>query len=163
RSRARDAGGRIAELEERLREQEKQLSAREEPAPAKARKGRATAAEAKAAAAEDDERKRRGGRSAGLKGPMPAGNEGRAGLPGERADAGPPSGTGAVVAEAEPEVPSQPDAELAPDESLRVRGVMVPRFARAAENALRDLPGRVVRDALRVVADLCSGEASAWR
>jgi hypothetical protein len=40
---------------------------------------------------------------------------------------------------------------------------MVPRFERAAEASLRDLPARVVRDALRVIADLCSGEGSVWR
>jgi hypothetical protein len=40
---------------------------------------------------------------------------------------------------------------------------MVPRFEAAAEASLRDLPARVVRDTLRVVADLCSGEGSVWR
>jgi hypothetical protein len=44
-----------------------------------------------------------------------------------------------------------------------VRGVMVPHFERGAEAALRDLPARVVRDALRVIADLCSGEGNVWR
>ena len=66
-----------------------------------------------------------------------------------------------VVAAAAPE--ASPDAERDPDEALRVRGMMVPRFERGAEASLRDLPARIVRDALRVIADLCSGEGSVWR
>lgn len=55
------------------------------------------------------------------------------------------------------------EGERAPAEAPRVRGVMVPRLGAAAEASLRSMPARVVRDALRVVADLCSGEGTVWR
>jgi hypothetical protein len=152
RAAAREASARIEELEARLRERTRE--AREVGAP-----------QVPAPSSWESERADLRDRLAELKSLIAEGNDERAelrrklaeaaGRLEEKAVAGGP--TGVPVAE------GAPDPERTPDEAPRVRGVMVPHFDRAAEAALRDLPARVVRDALRVIADLCSGEGNVWR
>jgi hypothetical protein len=149
RAHAKEAGARIQELEARLKERQREPGAAAAPAPA----------------SWEGERSELRERVAELKSLIAAGNEERGELRRQLAEAGEratrderPAAT-AVAAAAEPE----PEGERAPDEALRVRGVMVPRFDPAAEDSMRALPARVVRDTLRVIADLCSGEGSVWR
>jgi hypothetical protein len=74
------------------------------------------------------------------------------------------AGEASAPASSVQEVIAEDDStEGVPQEALRVRGTMIPHFERAAEASLIDMPSRVVRDALRVVSDLCSGEGNVWR
>jgi len=151
RAAAREASTRIQDLETRLRERER---AREPGAP-----------QAPAPASWETERTELRDRLAELKSLIAAGNDERAELRRKLAEANERLEEKAVASGPVP-VPvadAGPDPERAPDEAPRVRGVMVPHFDRGAEAALRDLPARVVRDALRVIADLCSGEGNVWR
>jgi hypothetical protein len=149
RAHAREASARVQELEARLRERQREGGAASSPAPA----------------AWESERAELRDRVAELKSLIADGNAERAELRRQLAaasDRATREERPAVVAP--PTAPEpQSEAERAPDEALRVRGVMVPRFDPAAEASLRDLPARVVRDALRVIADLCSGEGNVWR
>ncbi|HEY8042183.1 MAG TPA: SEC-C metal-binding domain-containing protein [Polyangiaceae bacterium] len=152
RVRAREASAKIGELESRLRERQRELTLPE------------VTGGAPAAPDADAEEKRRklAERVAELKSLIAEGNAERAELRRKLAESSERARGPATPAVAPPQE-SASTGERDPDEAPRVRGVMVPRFARAAEASLRDLPARVVRDALRVVADLCSGEASALR
>jgi hypothetical protein len=152
RAAAREASARVEELEARLRE--------------RARESREYgAAPAAAPASWESERAELRDRLAELKSLIAAGNDERAELRRKLAEANERLEENAAVSGPAPVpvVEGAPDPERTPDEAPRVRGVMVPRFDRAAEAALRDLPARVVRDALRVIADLCSGEGNVWR
>jgi hypothetical protein len=154
RSRVRDAGDRIAELERSLREQQKML---EEERPS----SRAALENAQP----DVERRKLRDQISELKSLIAEGNQERADLRKKLAE----RTTGAprapqIVPPAQPSEPEEIDrGERSLDEPPRVRGVIMPRLSRATEASLRDLPSRVVRDTLRLVADLCGGEASAWR
>jgi hypothetical protein len=48
-------------------------------------------------------------------------------------------------------------------EGPSVRGVKIPTFAKAASEAIRELPARVARDTLAIIAGVASGGAAAWR
>ncbi len=148
RAHAREAAARIQELEARLRDKQREPGAAPSPAPA----------------AWESERTELRDRVTELKSLIADGNAERAELRRQLAVAA----SDRATREERPAVPaataeSQPDGERAPDEALRVRGVMIPRFDPAAEDSLRAMPARVVRDALRVIADLCSGEGNVWR
>ncbi len=146
RAHALEASARVQELETRLREKHREPGAAASPAPA----------------AWESERNELRERIAELKSLIATGNAERAELRRQLVAASDRvRDERPVVAASTPE--PEPEGERAPDEALRVRGVMVPRFDPAAEASLRDLPARVVRDALRVIADLCSGEGNVWR
>jgi hypothetical protein len=147
RAHAREAGARVQELEARLRERQREPGAAPSPAPA----------------AWESERSELRDRVAELKSLIADGNAERGELRRQLAVASDRATREERPAVAVPAPESQPDGERAPDEALRVRGVMAPRFDPAAEASLRALPARVVRDALRVIADLCSGEGNVWR
>ena len=149
RSAALDATARIQELEGRLRDRPRDAGAPISPPPA----------------AWEAERNELRDRIAELKAKVAEGNSERAQLRRklvEVSDQAPPPPE-ERPAGSTPSPEAEPSAEHAPAEAPRVRGVMVPRFERAAEASLRDLPARVVRDSLRVIADLCSGEGNVWR
>ena len=147
RARGIEASARIQELEARLRD--RQTVAGETPAPPPA--------------AWESERNELRDRIAELKSLIAEGNVERAQLRRQLAEAPEPARDERPAPAAAPAPDESAESERVPDEPLRVRGVMVPRFERAAEASLRDLPARVVRDALRVIADLCSGEGNVWR
>jgi uncharacterized coiled-coil protein SlyX len=147
---AREARARIEELEARLKERQREPGAAPSPPPA----------------TWEGERNELRDRIAELKSLIADGNAERAQLRRQLAEVSERAREETAAAAAPPaaEAPEGlSDGERAPDEAPRVRGVMVPRFEAAAEASLRDLPARVVRDTLRVVADLCSGEGSVWR
>jgi hypothetical protein len=146
RAHAREASARIQELEGRLREKQHEPGVAPSPAPA----------------AWESERSELRERVVELKSLIAEGNEERADLRRQLAAASDRArDERPAVATPAPEM--QPESERSPDEAVRVRGVMVPRFDPAAEASLRAMPARVVRDALRVIADLCSGEGNVWR
>jgi hypothetical protein len=146
RARAIEATARIQELEARLRDRQREPGEAPSPPPA----------------AWESERSELRDRVAELKALIAEGNAERAQLRRQLSEvADRPRDERPVAPAAAPEVPSEGEHPL--DEAPRVRGVMVPHFDRAAEASLRDLPARVVRDALRVIADLCSGEGNVWR
>lgn len=155
RKKAREAAARVDELQAQLAAQQAALS-KSEAAPA---------AGARASAADDEERRRLRMKIDELKGHIAEGNKERSELRKElaqRAEAGPASG--------EPTRDDRDDEEDEAPESgegiavdARVRGVAVPRFAKAAAEALREVPARIARDALAAVAELAAGDAAAWR
>jgi hypothetical protein len=147
RAAAREASARIEDLETRLRARDRAPEAAAAPAPA----------------SWETERNELRDRLAEMKSLIASGNDERAELRRKLAEANERQEKKVVAGGGVPVADATPDPERAPDEAPRVRGVMVPHFARAAEAALRDLPARVVRDALRVIADLCSGEGNVWR
>jgi hypothetical protein len=147
RAHEREASARIQELEGRLRERQREPGAAPSPAPA----------------AWESERSELRDRVMELKSLIAEGNAERGDLRRQLTAATDRTTRDERPAVAAPAPEAQPEAERAPDEALRVRGVMVPRFDAAAEASLRALPARVVRDALRVIADLCSGEGNVWR
>jgi hypothetical protein len=59
----------------------------------------------------------------------------------------------------EPEV-DEPDTGASADPPRRA---LVPRFARAAEDAVADVPAHVAAAAIRTVGDLAAGDTGAWR
>jgi hypothetical protein len=148
RAAAFEASARIEELEARLRDRERTR----DPA----------AAASPAPASWEIERGELRDRIAQLKSLIAEGNDERAELRRQLAEAAERDTEDRPEAAA-PDSAAGPDPEHALDEAPRVRGVMVPHFDRGAEASLRDLPARVVRDTLRVVADLCSGEGNVWR
>jgi hypothetical protein len=148
RAAAREASARIQELEARLRER-RGIDVAPVPPPA----------------AWESERRELRDRVAELKSLVAEGNAERAQLRRQLTEAS-DRASEERPAPAPAPAPTEEEAsegETAPAEAPRVRGVMVPRLDAAAEASLRSMPARVVRDALRVVADLCSGEGTVWR
>ena len=147
RAHALEATARVQELEARLRERQREPGAAASPAPA----------------SWESERSELRERVAELKSLIAEGNAERGDLRRQLAAASDRATRDEKPAVVAPAPETVPEGERAPDEALRVRGVMVPRFDPAAEASLRAFPARVVRDALRVIADLCSGEGNVWR
>ena len=148
RAAAREGSARIQELEARLRERQREPGAAPSPPPA----------------AWESERRELRDRVAELKSLVAEGNAERAELRRQLSEASDRPREDRPAAPAPtPTEDGASEGEEAPAEAPRVRGVMVPRFDTGAEASLRGLPARVVRDALRVVADLCSGEGNVWR
>ena len=146
---AREASARIQELEARLRERQREPGVAPAPPPA----------------AWESERRELRDRVAELKSLVAEGNAERAQLRRQITEASERAREERPAA-APPSAPSEEivsEAERTPAEAPRVRGTMIPRFDAAAETSLRAMPARVVRDALRVIADLCSGEGNVWR
>jgi hypothetical protein len=156
RERTKEASARIAALEERLREQERQLAARDAAAPDKPP---VTPGER----SEEDERRRLRAKVDELKGLVSEGNKERGMLRQELAQ------RSTAIAKQEPmnvgdATPARDPLERdLPDDAPSIRGVAVPSFAKGAGEALRELPSRVARDALRLVAALAAGDATVWR
>ena len=134
---------RASELERQLQGLRKELDA---PAPAAA-----------PAATEPAERRALRERIETLEAMIREGNEERQGLRKQLAAAssGPRRDEAPARTEEEPDDDGEALAETP-------RGVLVPRFARAAEDALGDVPVHVASEALRTVGQLAAGDAFAW-
>jgi hypothetical protein len=94
------------------------------------------------------------------------GNEERAELRKQLADANEraekaASATPAVDADANDEDEGDADEGFSPI-AHAARGVVPPRFSKSGEAALRDVPARIGRDALRIIAALSAGDAPTW-
>jgi hypothetical protein len=152
RKKARAAAARVEELEAQLQGQQAALARSEAETMALERIA--------STPADEEERRRLRMKLEELKGRIDDGNKERAELRKELAQRSEALATIAAPVE-EPE--EAPDSDVGVAVDARVRGVAVPRFARSAADALREVPARIARDALLVVADLAAGDAAAWR
>ncbi len=152
RKKARAAAARVAELEAQLQAQQ---AAREVEATELAALERAATSPA-----DDEERRRLRTKIEEMKGRIAEGNKERADLRKELAQRSEALVTAAAPAD-EPEEEAEEDDGAPVD--ARVRGVAIPRFARSAADAFREVPARVARDALLAVSELAAGDAAAWR
>jgi hypothetical protein len=157
RARGKESSSRIAELERRLREQEAGLAARD------ASSQQPAVAPAPRSPAEEDERRRLRGKIDELKGLISEGNRERTEL--RRALAERTSALAKEDEERPKDTDTTEDTRFERDlpDGPGVRAVTVPTFAKAAAGAVRELPARVARDALALIAELAGGAASAWR
>jgi hypothetical protein len=150
RAEAMRASSRIAELEAQLRAQQQAL---------------ARADDTRTLSAGDDEERRRLRAKVGeLKTLLKEGNEERTRLRREltaRSEslAAEPSQPGLPAASREKEE----EEEEGRDVEVPGRGLLILRFARAVEQALREVPVRIARDAITLAAALAAGDEPSWR
>jgi hypothetical protein len=90
------------------------------------------------------------------------GNEERAALRRELAEAGAPSTGAGRTLSVNPDAEPDDDGEAVDDEQ-QPRRILVPSWSRAGEDGLRAIPPHVATEALRTVADLAAGDVAAWR
>jgi hypothetical protein len=152
RGQAKLASSRVAELEARLREQERALK---DAAP------RSTASTTHPAPSDEEERKRLRTKVEELKARIAEGNEERASLRKELTRRNDELVSAAAQERARPTkeeifVEEPGDAAAAP------RELLIPRFTRAAESTLRAMPSRTARDAFDTIGALATGDANAW-
>ena len=150
RGQARLASSRVAELEARLREQERALK---ESAPKTADT---------AAPSDEEERRRLRTKVEELKARIAEGNEERTSLRQELARRNDELVSAAAQEKSRPTKEEEEPAEEPGDAAAAPRELLIPRFSRAAESTLRAMPSRTAKHALETVAALATGDAIAW-
>jgi hypothetical protein len=149
RGQAKLASSRVAELEARLREQERAL------------KEAAPRSSTPAAPSDEEERRRLRTKVEELKVRIAEGNEERASLRKELTRRNDELVTAAAQERGRP-VKEESFVDEPGDATAAPRELLIPRFTRAAESTLRALPSRAARDAMDIVGALATGDANAW-
>jgi hypothetical protein len=149
RGQAKLASSRVAELEARLREQERAL------------KDAAPRSTAQVAPSDEEERRRLRTKVEELKARIAEGNEERASLRKELTRRNDELVSAAAQERARP-TKEEVFAEEPGDAAAAPRELLIPRFTRAAESTLRAMPSRTARDAFDTIGALATGDANAW-
>jgi hypothetical protein len=152
REKAKHASAKVAELEARMREQERAL-----------REASAHKVETKTGATEEERRLR--AKIDEYKARIAEGNEERASLRKELARANEELASAAAAPPARGPASEEQEAPTREEEgeaAAAPRELLLPRFARAAESTLRGMPMRTAREAMDTIVALASAEPLAW-